>query len=894
MHKNIHQNNNNTEKIEHQPQRKNNHKYIFSKHNILNHENSIESIETKLATNTKEYNTKNYLTNSSNNTVLTKLKNKIKEKQELSYMIIDSKKFKKNIPKYRKTYKSLEKNKKTLKKKKKNEEPINNKYPDIISPLNKGDNLKTIQNNLHKRVNSSHIYNKVEKENKYNKSFRETKKKIKINNKSIELSIDNNDESLNENYEQKITLTNMNNNENNNIDNSEYLLSEQKNELNEEEIINNEEIINMSKKKEKLLEEIKLKKQELKLTELNLEILRHKYRKKSNEQTNPVSSSHINNKIISNYDLNISLPQNPITKKNCTINNDSTSFNKKSFFAKTSLYKNRKKISPTYNNNILDLKHSLANDRLNHSLKLRHQNNHGNVNIKMKNNNTIRNNSNNSEISPYNKRVFSLPKKKSTNNGNNISKNNISIKYVSPEKNNENSSIEIGNYNFNKTITTNNNMNKKKIKINNSINTKNKSNISLKKKNNKKEINIKQKILNTKKNFMTLKDNKRTKNNTNTNLNDNANKNKINIKRENIKNEKNEKNISRNNIEKTKNSFFYDIKINESDKDIKSLKSINDLNLERNSENKDNIYNNINKECKSISILESICKKGFAGPGIKKTNQDNFFIYNNFNNNTNYIYMGICDGHGMFGQGVSTFLVNNLPQNLNSIFLNQNIKNISTTNITTLSENILSIFVSTNEQLTQDDRIDSAFSGSTCVSLIYTPSRLICINVGDSRCVLGKFDGEKWKSQNLSRDHKPNISGEKERIIKSGGRVEAYKDNEGNFVGPDRVWLQGGDLPGLAMSRSFGDEVAHLVGVITEPEIVEYYFSKEDKFIILGSDGLWEFINSQECVEIVKDFYLEKNVEGALTYLYKEASKRWILEEEIIDDITILIAFLKE
>ena len=256
--------------------------------------------------------------------------------------------------------------------------------------------------------------------------------------------------------------------------------------------------------------------------------------------------------------------------------------------------------------------------------------------------------------------------------------------------------------------------------------------------------------------------------------------------------------------------------------------------------------------------------------------------------------MGICDGHGMFGQGVSTFLVNNLPQNLNSILLSQNIKNISSTNITILSKNILSTFVTTNEQLTQDDRIDSAFSGSTCVSLIYTPSRLICINVGDSRCILGKFDGEKWKTQNLSRDHKPNLNGEKERIIKNGGRVEPYKDNEGNFVGPDRVWLQGGDLPGLAMSRSFGDEVAHLVGVINEPEIVEYYFCKEDKFIILGSDGLWEFINSEECVEIVKDFYLEKNVEGALTFLYKEASKRWILEEEIIDDITILIAFLKE
>ena len=256
--------------------------------------------------------------------------------------------------------------------------------------------------------------------------------------------------------------------------------------------------------------------------------------------------------------------------------------------------------------------------------------------------------------------------------------------------------------------------------------------------------------------------------------------------------------------------------------------------------------------------------------------------------------MGICDGHGMFGQSVSKFLVNILPQNLNSFFINQKIKNLSTEDISILSKNILSIFISTNEELTEDDRIDSAFSGSTCVSLIFTPSRLICINVGDSRCILGKFDGKKWKSKNLSRDHKPNISGEMERILKNGGRVEAYKDSEGNYVGPQRVWLEGSDLPGLAMSRSFGDEVAHLVGVITDPEINEYYFCEEDKFIILASDGLWEFINSEECVEIVKDFYLEKNIGGALTFLYKEASKRWILEEEIIDDITIIIAFLND
>ena len=455
---------------------------------------------------------------------------------------------------------------------------------------------------------------------------------------------------------------------------------------------------------------------------------------------------------------------------------------------------------------------------------------------------------------------------------------------ISPEKTDyNNNSIETINHNPNKNNSII--INKKQLKISSSQTKRN--NYFKRKKN---EIIIKPKNITIKnKNFYNQ-----------INKNKNNNKNKIIKDKKNshtIENGKNISNISRNIMEL---SISNEIKINDSNEDNKSIKSINDSNSNNINKNiintnyNDNNINNINKENKSILILESICKKGFAGPGIKKTNQDNFFIYNNFNNNPNYIYMGICDGHGMFGQGVSTYLVNNLPQNLNSILLNKNIKNLSTEDISLLTENVLSAFISTNEQLTQDDRIDSSFSGSTCVSLLYSPSRLICINVGDSRCILGKCVGEKWKAVNLSRDHKPDLPTEKERIEKNGGRVEPYKDNDGNYVGPDRVWVQGSDLPGLAMSRSFGDEVAHLVGVITIPEITEYYFCKEDKFIILGSDGLWEFINSEECVQIVKDFYLDKNIEGALTFLYKEASKRWILEEEIIDDITILIVFLKE
>ena len=316
------------------------------------------------------------------------------------------------------------------------------------------------------------------------------------------------------------------------------------------------------------------------------------------------------------------------------------------------------------------------------------------------------------------------------------------------------------------------------------------------------------------------------------------------------------------------------------------LNNINDI-LEK--KQKENPY--LKKTEKKILKLQTLCKKGFAGPGIKKTNQDNFFIYNNFNNNPNYIYLGVCDGHGMFGHDVSGYLVNTLPQNMNINLISSNI-NLSTESLIKLEPIILSTFISTNIDMTHDERVDSSFSGSTCVSLFFTPGRLICANVGDSRCVLGKYDGNNWKSENLSRDQKPSEKDEYERIIKSGGRIESFKDENGNFIGPERVWLKDEDVPGLAMSRSFGDEIAHTVGVITEPEINEYFLLKEDKFIIIASDGLWEFISSEECVEMVKEFYLKSDIEGALNYLYKESSKRWIMEEEVIDDITILMVFL--
>lgn len=89
----------------------------------------------------------------------------------------------------------------------------------------------------------------------------------------------------------------------------------------------------------------------------------------------------------------------------------------------------------------------------------------------------------------------------------------------------------------------------------------------------------------------------------------------------------------------------------------------------------------------------------------------------------------------------------------------------------------------------------------------------------------------KWVSHALSKDHKPDIPEEKERINISGGRVSSYVDIDPMTgvkvpVGPARVYLRYEDYPGLAMSRSLGDLVAHSVGVSNEPGMYHSFSCK--------------------------------------------------------------------
>ena len=95
------------------------------------------------------------------------------------------------------------------------------------------------------------------------------------------------------------------------------------------------------------------------------------------------------------------------------------------------------------------------------------------------------------------------------------------------------------------------------------------------------------------------------------------------------------------------------------------------------------------------------------------------------------------------------------------------------------------------------------------------------------------------------------------------------------------------------MSRSLGDKIAHSVGVSSLPEVTTTYLGVDDKFIVIGTDGVWEFLSNEEIAEIVLPFYQMNQPEAAANAIVKEAYKKWREQEEVVDDITTVVIFVE-
>mmetsp|Transcript_2522 Transcript_2522/g.2484 ORF Transcript_2522/g.2484 Transcript_2522/m.2484 type:complete len:516 (-) Transcript_2522:142-1689(-) len=263
----------------------------------------------------------------------------------------------------------------------------------------------------------------------------------------------------------------------------------------------------------------------------------------------------------------------------------------------------------------------------------------------------------------------------------------------------------------------------------------------------------------------------------------------------------------------------------------------------------------------------------------QKTNQDRGCVVHPYNNSDSEAFFLVLDGHGEQGDRVSEFAMRSIVQNVEK-YLKESPDDIE--------EALTSGFVNTNTAL-MTTPIKYMTSGSTCVSLYIRGTSYYVANCGDSRAVLARLQQSSTSpltAIDLSRDHKPDDPIEMARITSWGGFVSPVPEPGLSA----RVWLDPEyTMIGLAMARSIGDYAVKNVGVIPIPEIIRYEFHPSDKFIIMASDGVWEFISSQEAVDIVQS-YIHLGSTFACQQLIQTAASRWQEEEgDYRDDITAII-----
>ena len=93
------------------------------------------------------------------------------------------------------------------------------------------------------------------------------------------------------------------------------------------------------------------------------------------------------------------------------------------------------------------------------------------------------------------------------------------------------------------------------------------------------------------------------------------------------------------------------------------------------------------------------------------------------------------------------------------------------------------------------------------------------------------------------------------------------------------------------MSRSLGDLMAKECGVISTPQIVEYEINANTKYMVICSDGVWEFIKNEQVRDLGNAFYAQNKVNDFCIQLVNMAMNIWSQVEIIRDDITVVSVF---
>ncbi|CAK4072930.1 unnamed protein product [Aphanomyces euteiches] len=202
--------------------------------------------------------------------------------------------------------------------------------------------------------------------------------------------------------------------------------------------------------------------------------------------------------------------------------------------------------------------------------------------------------------------------------------------------------------------------------------------------------------------------------------------------------------------------------------------------------------------------------------------EDRYAVAGKLNGDAFASFYGVFDGHG--GDGASEYCVEALCNNITSdpAYPSDPKQALTRGFIKTDSD-----YIKLADRYHKDD-------GTTAIGVLVQGNTIHVANVGDSRAVLIKKNGD---AVALSVDHKPNRQDERERVNNMGGHVI--------FWG---VWRVEGIL---AVSRAIGDRMLKPY-VIAEPEIVDIQRTDADQAIVLASDGVWDVLSNAEVARLVR------------------------------------------
>ncbi|KAL1189280.1 putative protein phosphatase 2C 49 [Cardamine amara subsp. amara] len=244
----------------------------------------------------------------------------------------------------------------------------------------------------------------------------------------------------------------------------------------------------------------------------------------------------------------------------------------------------------------------------------------------------------------------------------------------------------------------------------------------------------------------------------------------------------------------------------------------------------------------SVSFYVPVIRSGsYADIGPRRFMEDEHICIDDLSSRVGSLYelpkpsafYAVFDGHG--GPEAAAYVRKNA---IRLLFEDDKFPQTSQVNnifVEEVKSSLRNTFLQADLDLAEDRSISSS-SGTTALAALLFGRHLMVANVGDCRAVLCR-NGE---AIDMSQDHRPIYLPERRRVEECGGFI-------------DDGYLNGV----LSVTRALGDWDMKLPRgsqspLIAEPEIKQINLTEEDEFLIIGCDGIWDVLTSQEAVSIVR------------------------------------------